>query len=52
MKEHSKNPPDQTNEGEIGSLQEKEFRVMIVKISKILEIDWRKYKKRLTRTNV
>ena len=31
MKEQSKNPPDQTNEEEIGSLSEKEFRVMIVK---------------------
>ena len=32
MKAQSKNPPDQTNEEEIGSLPEKEFRVMIVKI--------------------
>ena len=30
MKERGKNPPDQTNEEEIGSLPEKEFRVMIV----------------------
>ena len=50
MKEQGKNLPDQTNEEEIGSLLEKEFRVMIVKVSKILEIKWRKYKKRLTRT--
>ena len=50
IKEEGKNPPDQTNEEEIGSLPEKEFRVMIVKISNILEIEWRKYKKRLTRT--
>ena len=50
MKEPGKNPPDQTNEEEIGSLSEKEFRVMIVKIPKILEIAWRKYKKHLTRT--
>ena len=28
----SKNPPDQTNEEEKGSLPEKEFRVMIVKM--------------------
>ena len=28
MKEQGKNPPDQTNEEEIGSLPEKEFRVM------------------------
>ena len=50
MKEQSKNTPDQTNEEEIGSLPEKEFRVLIVKRSKILIIEQRKYKKRLTRT--
>ena len=32
MKEQGKNPPDQTNEEEIGSLPEKEFRVVIVKM--------------------
>ena len=32
MKEQGKNPPDQTNEEEISSLPEKEFRVMIVKM--------------------
>ena len=32
MKEQSKNPLDETNEEEIGSLPEKEFRVMIVKM--------------------
>ena len=32
MKEQGKNPPDQTNEQEIGSLPEIEFRVMIVKM--------------------
>ena len=31
-KEQGKNPTDQTNEEEIGSLPEKEFRVMIVKM--------------------
>ena len=30
MKEQGKNPPDQTNEEEIGSLPEKEFRIKIV----------------------
>ena len=30
MKEQGKNPPDETNEKEIGSLPEKESRVMIV----------------------
>ena len=32
MKEQGKNPPDLTNEEEIGSLPEKELRVMIVKM--------------------
>ena len=32
MKEQGKNPPDRTNEEEIGSLPEKEFRVLIVKM--------------------
>ena len=32
MKEQVKNPQDQTNEKEIGSLPEKEFKVMIVKM--------------------
>ena len=32
MKEQGKNPPDQTNEEEIGSLPEKEFRVMVLKM--------------------
>ena len=30
MKEKGNNPPDQRNEEEIGSLSEKEFRVMIL----------------------
>ena len=32
MKEQGKNPPDQTNEWEIGSLPEKEFIVMIATV--------------------
>ena len=36
MKEQGKNPPDLTNEEEIGSLPEKEVRIMIVKISQNL----------------
>ena len=32
MKEQGKNQPDLTNEEEIGSLPEKEFRIMIVKM--------------------
>ena len=38
MKEHGKNPQDQTNEEEIGSLPEKEFRVMIVKMIQNLRL--------------
>ena len=37
MKEQDKTPPDQTNEEEIGSLREKQFRVMIVKMIQNLE---------------
>ena len=32
MEEQDKNPPDQTNEEEIRSLPEKEFRVIIAKM--------------------
>ena len=32
MKKQSKNPPDLTNEEEIGCLPEKEFRIMIEKM--------------------
>ena len=32
MKEQGKNPPDQKNEEEIGSLPEKDFRAMKVKM--------------------
>ena len=38
IKVQSKNPPDQTNEEEIGSLPEKEFRIMIVKMTQNLGI--------------
>ena len=37
MKEQGKNPPDQTKEEERGSLPEKEFSVMIVKMIQNLE---------------
>ena len=39
MKEQGKNPPDQTNEEEIGSLPEKEFIVMIVKMVQNLRME-------------
>ena len=38
MKEQGKNPPDQKNEEEIGSLPQREFREMIVKRRKSLGI--------------
>ena len=37
VKEHDKCPPKQTKEEEIGSLPEKEFRIMIVKMIQNLE---------------
>ena len=37
VKEHDKSPPNQTKEEEIGSLPEKEFRIMIVKMIQNLE---------------
>ena len=44
IKEHDKSPPNQTKEEEIGSLTEKEFRIMIVKMiqnfeNKMLQIN-------------
>ena len=57
MKEQGKNPPDQTNEMEIGSLpilSEKEFRIMIVKmiqnLGKRMDAQIEKYNKCLTMT--
>ena len=53
IKEQGKNLQEQINEKEIGNLPEKEFRVMIVKMIQISEIEWRhrlrKYKKCLTK---
>ena len=37
VKEHGKRPPNQTKEEEIGSLPEKEFRIMIGKMMQNLE---------------
>ena len=37
IKEHDKCPPNQTKEEEIGSLPEKEFRIMIVKMIQNIE---------------
>ena len=37
VKEHDKSPPNQTKEEKIGSLPEKEFRIMIVKMIQNLE---------------
>ena len=37
VKEHSKCPPNQTKEEKIGSVPEKEFRIMIVKMIQNLE---------------
>ena len=45
IKEYDKSPPNQTKEEEIGSLPEKEFRIMIVKMIQSLE---KEKKKRVT----
>ena len=37
IKEHDKYPPNQTKKEEIGSLPEKEFRIMVVKMTQNLE---------------
>ena len=50
MKEQGKNPPDQTNEEETGSLPEKEFSVMIVKMMQNLGNRMETIQETLTRT--
>ena len=50
MKEQSRNTEVQINEEEIGKLPEKEFRIMIVKMTKTLKSKWRKCKNQLTKT--
>ena len=37
VREHDKCPPNQTKEKEIGSLPEKEFRIMIIQLIQNLE---------------
>ena len=49
MKEQMRNTEVQINEGEIGKLPEKEFRIMTVKMIKTLETKWRKSKNQLTK---
>ena len=49
IKEQGENPPDQINEEEIGSLPEKEFRVMIVKIIQNLGNRVEKIQERINR---
>ena len=46
MKEQRKNPHDQTNEEDTGSLPAKEFRVLIVKIIQNLRNRMEKKKKK------
>ena len=49
-KEETRNTEVQINGEEIGKLPEKEFRIMIVKMTKNLERKRRKCKKQLTKT--
>ena len=48
--EQTRNTEVQINEEEIGKLPEKEFRIMIVKITKTLKTKWNKCKNQLTKT--
>ena len=50
MKEQIRNPEVKINEEEIGKLPEKEFRILIVKMTKNLENKMRKCKNQLTKT--
>ena len=54
MKEQDKTPEKQLNEVEIGNLLEKEFRIMIMKMTQDLRKEWRqrlrRCKKCLTKT--
>ena len=50
MKEQTRNVEVQINEEEIGTLPEKEFRIMLVKTIKHLAKKWRKCKNQLTDT--
>ena len=49
VKEQGKNPPDLTNEEEIGSLSEKEFRIMVVKMIQNLGNRMEKIQERFNR---
>ena len=49
MKEQTRNTEVQINEEEIGKLPEKEFRIKIVNMIKILKKKWRKCRNQLTK---
>ena len=50
MNEKTRNTEVQIHEEEIGKLPEKEFRIMIVKMTKTLKTKWRKCKNHLIKT--
>ena len=50
MKEQTRNIEVQINGEEIGKPPEKELRIMIVKMIKNLETNWRKRRNQLTKT--
>ena len=52
MKEHCKNPQDQINDKEIGSLPEKKFRVMRVKMNQNCEKNKNKTEVQINRSEV
>ena len=50
MREQTRNTEVKINEEETGKLPEKESRIMIVKMIKNLETNWRKRRNQLTKT--
>ena len=52
IKEQTRNREVQINEEVTGKLPGKEFRIMIVKMTKKLENEWRKCKNQLTKTQI
>ena len=50
MKKQTRNTEVKINEEETGKLPEKESRIMIVKMIKNLETNWRKRRNQLTKT--
>ena len=50
MKEQTRNTGVQINEEEIDKLPEKEFKIMVIKMTKTLKTGWKKGKNQVTKT--